>query len=83
MFQKMLVANDGSPCGERALKEALELARRLELGLAMVCVEELPRFPASIDEVEEAQADAEGVFDEIVASAKALARSQALRSTRM
>jgi nucleotide-binding universal stress UspA family protein len=75
MFQKMLVANDGSPCGERALKEALELAKRLGLGLAMICVEELPRFPASIDEVEEAQADAEGIFDEIVATARALARS--------
>ena len=55
---------------------ALELAKRLDLGLAMVCVEETPRFPASIDEVTEALTDAAGVFDKIVASAKALAQAQ-------
>ncbi|SRR5271165_1821313 len=70
MLRKMLVANDGSPGGERALKYALELARRLELGVTMICVEEIPRFPASIDEVAEAQADAESVFDRVIASAK-------------
>src|SRR5580693_1576404 len=66
----MLVANDGSPGGERALKYALELARRLDIGVSMICVEELPRFPGSIDEVAEAQADAKSVFDRVIASAK-------------
>jgi nucleotide-binding universal stress UspA family protein len=42
----------------------------------MVCVEEMPRFPASIDEVTEALTDAGGVYDQIVASAKALAQAQ-------
>ena len=70
MLRKMLVANDGSSGGEKALKHALELARRLELGVTMICVEEIPRFPASIDEVAEAQADAESVFDRVIASAK-------------
>ena len=36
----------------------------------MICVEELPRFPASIDEVAEAQAEAAGLFDKVVAAAK-------------
>jgi nucleotide-binding universal stress UspA family protein len=76
MYRKMLVANDGSPGGEKALASALELAKRLDIGLAMICVEETPRFPASIDEVTEALTDATGVFDQAVASAKALAQAQ-------
>jgi nucleotide-binding universal stress UspA family protein len=76
MFRKMLVANDGSKGGEAALAAALDLAKRLDIGLAMICVEETPRFPASIDEVTEALTDAGGVFDQIVASAKALAQAR-------
>jgi nucleotide-binding universal stress UspA family protein len=72
MLSRMLVANDGSPGGGKALKYALELARRLEIGVTMICVEEL-RFPASIEEVAEAQEDAKSVFDKVVASAKTLA----------
>jgi nucleotide-binding universal stress UspA family protein len=73
---KMLVANDGSPGGARALAGALELARRLEVDLAMICVEELPRFPASIGEIAEAQADAASVFEKVVVSAEKFARAQ-------
>ena len=73
MFRKILVANDGSKGGQAALAAALDLAKRLDVGLTMICVEELPRFPASIDEVTEAMADAEGVFDKVIAAAKALA----------
>jgi len=75
MFRKILVANDGSKGGQLALAAALELAKRLDLALAMICVEDLPRFPASIDEVAEAQADAAGLFDKVVAAAKALAQT--------
>jgi nucleotide-binding universal stress UspA family protein len=75
MVRKMLIANDGSPGAEKALAGALELARRLDLGLDMICVEELPRFPASIDEVEEAQSDSAGLFAEVIRSAKAKAES--------
>ncbi len=56
MYRKMLVANDGSAGGAKALAGALELARRLDVGLTMICVEELPRFPTSIGEIDEAQA---------------------------
>jgi nucleotide-binding universal stress UspA family protein len=76
MYRRMLVANDGSPGGEKALASALELAKRLDIGLAMICVEETPRFPASIDEVTETLTDAAGVFDKVVASAKAQAQAQ-------
>ncbi len=76
MFRKMLVADDGSRGGEAALVAALALAKRLEIGLTMICVEETPRFPASIDEVAEAQADAAGLFDKVVAAATKLAEAQ-------
>jgi nucleotide-binding universal stress UspA family protein len=72
----MLVAADGSKGGERAFTYALALAKRLGVGLAMVCVEEAPRFPASIDEVAEALSDEGGVFDKVVAAATAQAAAQ-------
>ena len=76
MYPKILVANDGSPGGARALAGALELARRLDVGLSMICVEELPSFPVSIGEVDEALADAARVFDRVVASAKWFAQAR-------
>ncbi len=79
MFRKTLVANNGSLGGERALKSALELAKRLEIDLTMICVEELPRVPASVGEITETQTPAARVFDKVVASAEALARSQGVR----
>jgi nucleotide-binding universal stress UspA family protein len=76
MIRKMLIANDGSKGGQAALAAALDLAKRLDVGLTMICVEELPRFPASIDEVDEAEREAGGVFDKVVAAAKAKAQAQ-------
>ena len=76
MYRKMLVANDGSAGGAKALAGALELARRLDVGLTMICVEELPRFPTSIGEIDEAQAAAASVFEKVVAYAEKTARAQ-------
>jgi nucleotide-binding universal stress UspA family protein len=76
MIRKMLIANDGSKGGQAALAAALDLAKRLDVGLTMICVEELPRFPASIDEVDEAEREAGGVFDKVVAAAKAKAQAE-------
>jgi len=73
MIRRMLVANDGSRGGERALAAALDLARRLSLGLDMICVEDLPRFPATVDEVEEERADLGGAFAKVVEAATAKA----------
>ena len=53
MYRRLLVANDGSPGGAKALMAALELAKRLVVELDMICVEELPRVPASIGELRE------------------------------
>ena len=76
MYRKLLVANDGSPGGAKALACGLELARLLDVGLSMICVEELPRFPVSIGEIAEAQADAATAFEKIVASAETLAQAE-------
>ena len=76
MVRKLLVANDGSKGGQKAFVAALDLAKRLDLGLTMICVEEAPRFPASIDEVAEAVTEAGGVFDKLVVSAKAQAAAR-------
>ncbi len=74
MIRRMLVADDGSKGGEKAFTYAL--AKRLGVSLAMVCVEEAPRFPASIDEVTEALSDEAGLFDKVVAAATAQAAAE-------
>jgi nucleotide-binding universal stress UspA family protein len=69
MFSKILVASDGSLGASKALNAAIELSRRLHATLHMVCVEELPRFPITIDEVIEESTAAQKVFDEVILTA--------------
>ncbi len=55
MFKKILVAYDGSKGSERAINMAINLAREQEAALWVLSVaEHLPRYPATIDETEEA-----------------------------
>ena len=53
MFRKILAANDGSPGAFAALAAALDIAAKCGAELHMICVEEIPYFPATIDEVDE------------------------------
>ena len=71
MYSRILVANDGSPGGQKALSDAIELARELSAELHMVTVEELPRFPASIDEIAEEKDEANHRFAPVIDAAKA------------
>jgi len=73
MYSKILAANDGSPGGLKALDAAIQLARRVSAKLHMVTVEELPRFPASIDEVAEEKNEANHRFAPVIAAAAARA----------
>ena len=73
MYSKILVANDGSPGGLKALDAAIELARQVSAELHMVTVEELPCFPASIDEVAEEKNEANHRFAPVIAAAAARA----------
>jgi|SRR5260370_25720111 nucleotide-binding universal stress UspA family protein len=75
MFSKILVANDGSPGGAKALMVAIALAQQHGAALHMISVEELPRFPATIDEVEEIKAEENHRFAPVIAAARAQAQS--------
>jgi nucleotide-binding universal stress UspA family protein len=76
MYRKMLVANDGSSGGAKALESALELAKRLGIGLTMVSVVDLPRFPAVVDVVAQAQTAGTSEYDAVVEAAKTLAKDK-------
>jgi nucleotide-binding universal stress UspA family protein len=80
MYGKILVAHSGSPGASRALAGARELARRIEVDLAIICVEQLPRFPTRIGEIAGAQADAASIFEKVIASAAKFARAQVVGS---
>ena len=75
MYKKILVANDGSPGALLALTAALTLAKRDGAALHMVTVEELPWFPASIDEVDEEKAEANHRLAPLIETARAQAQA--------
>jgi nucleotide-binding universal stress UspA family protein len=75
MYTRILAANDGSLGGRKALAGAIELARQVSAELHMVTVEELPRFPASIDEIAEEKDEANHRFAPVIDAAKAEAKT--------
>ena len=79
MYSKILAANDGSPGGLMALDAAIELARQVSAELHMVTVEELPRFPASVDEIAEEEDEANHRFAPVIAAANARASTAGVK----
>jgi nucleotide-binding universal stress UspA family protein len=79
MYCKILVGNDGSEGGAKALAAAIELAHRLKAELHMVRVEELPRFPTTIDEVVEEVSEARHIFNRVIDQARAQAKAQRVK----
>ena len=75
MFRKILVANDGSDGAAKALAAALKLAHRHRIKLHMICVEEMPRMPATIDEVIEDKLDESHRFAQVVGEATRKAKA--------
>ena len=75
MYRKILIANDGSEGAGRALRTAISLASVLRAELHMISVEELPRFPATIDEVHEEKQEANRIFDRVIARARVQAKA--------
>jgi nucleotide-binding universal stress UspA family protein len=75
MYKKILIANDGSEGGAKALATAIELSRRLKAALHMISVEEIPRLPATINEVVEEKQQANRLFDRLAESARVQARA--------
>lgn len=76
MSSKILIANDGSDGAFKALATALSLAKQFGAELHMICVEELPLMPVSIDEVIEEQEEYEHRYHAVIDRALALARIQ-------
>jgi nucleotide-binding universal stress UspA family protein len=78
MFKKVLIANDGSEGAARALSAAIGVAARDGVPLHMICVEELPRFPTSIEEVTEERLDASHLYGGVLARAEGQAKAQGI-----
>ena len=76
--RKILIANDGSVGAARALSTAIGLAKQTGSELHMICVEELPRFPTSVDEVIEEQIDQEHRYKDIIRGAAAQAQAEGI-----
>ncbi len=81
MFKKILVANDGSEGAARAVSAAIQIAKEHGAELHMISVEELPRFPASVDEVVEEKAEANHVYEAATNRAMAQAQAQGVKLT--
>ena len=79
MYKRILVANDGSPGGLKALTAALAIARSNDAELHMITVEELPRFPATIDEIDEEKTEANHRLAPVIAAARADAAAAGVR----
>ena len=71
MFTRIVVANDGSEGGFKALALGCDLAKRCGATLHMISVEELPDFPASIDEIVEIKNAENHKYHDVVARARA------------
>jgi len=74
LFKKILVAYDGSPGSQRALKAAIELADQSDAELHCISVEEkLPYYAATLGEVEEAKAERDAYFEKLIQEARQMA----------
>jgi CBS domain-containing protein/nucleotide-binding universal stress UspA family protein len=76
MYKQILVALDGSPASEQALKQALELAHYTGAALtSLAVVEKLPAYAASLGEVQDAREEIEKFFARVQANAVKSAQS--------
>jgi nucleotide-binding universal stress UspA family protein len=77
MLRKILVANDGSAGARRAVEMAADLAGHYQAELHSITVEEdLPRYAATIDEVDAVREQKERFFAQVKAETEQLAALQ-------
>ncbi|OGF53227.1 MAG: hypothetical protein A2Z21_09670 [Candidatus Fraserbacteria bacterium RBG_16_55_9] len=82
MFQKILIANDGSDCAFKALRAAVKLARRSGAELHQLSVEEhLPHYAATVGEVIEKQLEDQRYFEKVAEESKQIAADESVRLT--
>jgi nucleotide-binding universal stress UspA family protein len=78
-FQKILVAIDGSPGGQKALETAIELAKLTRAELHALAVEgKLPAYAATIGEVDEVKREKDQFFGTIARLARDQAREEGI-----
>ncbi|HZS33107.1 MAG TPA: universal stress protein [Methylomirabilota bacterium] len=75
MFQRVLIAYDGSDGARTALRVGIGLATRLEAELHTISVQEhLPHYAASIDEVQDAKERIDAYFRRLTKEVRDLAK---------
>lgn len=75
-MNKILVGLDGSKNAFKALEEGIRLAQFYKAELHTISVEEIPRFPETIDEVDEEKSYEDSVYKKYVEKAQAMAEAQ-------
>lgn len=75
-MEKILVGLDGSKNAFKALEEGIRLALFYKAELYTVSVEEIPRFPETISEVEGEKEFEESKYKEIIEKAQNMAAAQ-------
>jgi nucleotide-binding universal stress UspA family protein len=78
MFDKILVAIDGSPASEKALAAAVDLAVHDRAELLAIGVAEVPEVVGMVDEVDELRRGAEAHFRLIGEAAVVFARNRSV-----
>ena len=81
MFKKILIANDGSEGGFRAMSAALRLAHSHKAQAHMICVEEMQWIPGSREEVIGDKELADRKYAEVAAKAAAEAKRNRVKLT--
>jgi nucleotide-binding universal stress UspA family protein len=77
MFERILIAHDGSEGAKKAFAAAVELASELGAALHMISVEEdLPRYAETMVEVDDEKEREDSYFGKIAESAKRRAASR-------
>jgi nucleotide-binding universal stress UspA family protein len=79
VFKTIVIANDGSEGGFRALSLACDVAKAHRAKLHMISVEELPNIPASIDEVIETKMEENHKFHGVLAQAREIAKMKGVK----
>jgi len=79
MFKQIVVANDGSDGGFKALTMACDLAKLHRSRLRMISVEVLPDFPASIDGIVEEKEAENHRFHEVLQRAREIAKAKGVK----
>jgi nucleotide-binding universal stress UspA family protein len=82
MFEKILIANDGSPHARKALTAAIDLAAKCSAELHQISVEEdLPHYAATIGEIQEVKEQRNHFFDTLDRESIAEAEARGVKLT--